>query len=274
MTPISRSSLIVGAFCCLVLASLVLQAGAAPARAASGTYVKSMAATLVFQHGARADKPGNCSALVFAQWPDVKDTVSATVRYTWRGKESTKTFSPPWDDTYHWVIDYQAPYGSHWGQIGKSWGDGPTPNDCSESSAQQRVDFGSTALVDLTIKKQPPPVITMKKGPFWLSGRGTVSIGTVTCPTGGTCTSEGPEPLRVTYRNGSKRGSFTIYVKPPRTIAGGKTRRISLRPARGIPPGILGQSRTLKVKIEAANAETETSKTLAPTLNFGAKPSG
>ena len=135
----------------LVLGFAVLAATASPAAAAPNT-TKTVDAQVIFEHGARADDPGNCSAIAFVQWKDVPGTISAKAIYTWRGSEYTKVAEPPFNDEYEWVIAYKAPAGTHRIQVGKGWSDGPVASDCSDHSAKQKEDFSVPAKVELTIE--------------------------------------------------------------------------------------------------------------------------
>jgi len=137
----------------LAVAAVAASADVSPAAAQVKTKTQTVPAEVIFEHGARADRPGNCSAIVFVQWKDVPNTISAKAFYLWKGVESSKVGEPPFDDAYSWEIDYKAPAGSHRTQVGKGWGDGPKPNDCSETSARQKEVFGTQARVELTIEQ-------------------------------------------------------------------------------------------------------------------------
>lgn len=137
----------------LALSLLALVGSPAPAGAAPTT-TKTVDGEVIFEHGARPTDPGNCSAIVFVQWKDLPGTISATAFYLWREKEYSETRQPPFDDHYEWVRVYDAPAGYHRIQVGKAWGDGPNPNDCSESSARQKEFFGTEARVVLTIQPE------------------------------------------------------------------------------------------------------------------------
>jgi hypothetical protein len=142
----------------VLLALSLLAAMASTASAATET--RTVQGELRFEHGARADDPGNCSAIVFIRWADVPGTTAATAFYTWRGDEKSKGGAPPFDDSYEWVRPYQVEPGYHWIQIGKGWSDGAKPNDCSETSERQKVDYdmspGATR-VELTVEVPDGP---------------------------------------------------------------------------------------------------------------------
>jgi hypothetical protein len=112
----------------------------------------TLPARITVENGARKDRPGNCSAVSFAMWTHVPGSVSAHVYYTWRGRDYDKQASKPFSNRYKWVIEYRAPEGKDWIQLGKSWGDGPTPNDCSEAAAKYRKDYVREAFVDVVIE--------------------------------------------------------------------------------------------------------------------------
>jgi len=109
--------------------------GVAQARSAPGGPVVAntvvVPATIVFEHGNRKNKPGNCSAVVFAKWKDVPGTTSAMVTYRWKTVDYHVEGSPPFSDQYEWVAKYRVPAGYHWLKVSAGWKDGPTPNDCS-----------------------------------------------------------------------------------------------------------------------------------------------
>ena len=132
-----------------LISALALTVG--PAHAATTT--KTVPGTLVFLHGAKPDAPGNCSAVVFAQWKEVPNTLSA--KATWvrsgDGAEFTESATAPdFHDTNDTVIRYQVPAGSHWIAIGFGSVAGAQPNDCSEMSAKQRTQVRSVRI-ELTI---------------------------------------------------------------------------------------------------------------------------
>ncbi len=115
------------------------------------TTAKVVPAIVVFGHGQNPDKVGNCSAVVFVQWVDVPNTVSARAFYTFNGKNYNKAAGPPFQDTFSLVIDYVAPVGAHRIQVGAGWAAGPKPNDCSATSEKQKTLFGTTATVEVVI---------------------------------------------------------------------------------------------------------------------------
>lgn len=120
---------------------MALTAGAWAATAAAETKEVTVPGEVVIQNKAKPTDPGNCSVITFVRWKDVPGTVSGTAYYRWRDEERSQAFRPPFDDTYTWVADYQVEPGYHWTQIGKSWSDGPFPNDCSEAAARTRTFY-------------------------------------------------------------------------------------------------------------------------------------
>jgi hypothetical protein len=111
--------------------------------------------TLVFEHGENPDDPGNCSAIIFAQWshdPQLKVISARAVVFPPEGERSTSK-DAPFDDTYTWVLTYTAPAGTHRIAIGKSWGDGPViPNDCSDANAVHLSQWPNhEARIELTV---------------------------------------------------------------------------------------------------------------------------
>lgn len=131
----------------VLVAALAVPLSTAQAR----TTTKTVPGTVVFANGQKPSNPGNCSAIVFVQWKDVPNTVSATAFYLFKGKEYSKASPSPFNDTYSWVVKYVVPAGSHWIQVGKGWSAGPVANDCSGTSAKQKGLFGTQARVVLTI---------------------------------------------------------------------------------------------------------------------------
>lgn len=128
--------------------------------ASAATEKRTVPGELKFEYGASPDDPGNCSAIVFIQWADVPGTVDATAFYTWRGKEKSIFGKPPFNDHYEWVRTYQVAAGSHWIQVGKGWSDGPTPNDCRETSEKQKKDYSfepGATRVELTVETPDGP---------------------------------------------------------------------------------------------------------------------
>jgi len=160
------------------LLALFALAAAAPAAASAGTVTKTVPAQYVFVHGQNPADPGNCSAIVFAQWTDVPGTISALARYTglvdaaWG--EQTESRPAPFDDTYKWVATYTVPAGSHWIQIGKGWRDGPGVDDCADMSAKQPALYRAPVNVDLTIQESAGCVSAHRK-----ADKATASIATL-----------------------------------------------------------------------------------------------
>jgi hypothetical protein len=138
----------------LTVAMIVVAAiglGVLTGTAAAVTEKRTVSAQVVFQHGARADDPGNCSAAYFVQWADVPGTVSGTAFYTYNGAERSKNFAPPFDDAYTWVIPYAVAPGFHWVNISVGWRDGPGADDCSVLSGRQQAIVAVPARVELTV---------------------------------------------------------------------------------------------------------------------------
>lgn len=253
----------------LVVVALVLGLGMSSAGSAQQSPTRAdekvVDATLVFLHGARPTRPGNCDAVVFAQWDHVGDTVSATASFTFNGKAATKTLAPPYDDTFTKVNTYTAPAGTHWIQIGLGFGDGPRPNDCADMSARQRAAFGPTATVKLTIAKTAPPVVTQVPGTGKFSRSRGVSVAKVRCPKGGSCRVTMDSPIRL--RIGSR--TYTLRAKVPTTVRGGEERSIGLRfnkPSQAA--ALAGRTATPRLKVTAVNGETEVSKVIARRVTF------
>ena len=119
--------------------------------ASASTTSKTLPATVAYLNGQNPTDPGNCSAIVFIQWPDVPHAVSWTVFYKRKGVETSEGASPPFDDVYKWVATYTVPAGSHWKAIGKSWSDGAQPNDCSEYIPKHQEIYGTEAHVVVEI---------------------------------------------------------------------------------------------------------------------------
>ena len=131
--------------------ALVLGLGLLAATASAETETKTVKADVVFQYGNDPADPGNCSALVFVQWPDVPGTTGGTAFYLRQGKEASEGISLPYTDTVQWVIPYTVTPGYHWVNVSKSWRDGPGVNDCSAASGRQRAIIGTEARVELTV---------------------------------------------------------------------------------------------------------------------------
>ncbi len=78
------------------------------------TEKKTVPGVVLFEHGQNPSKVGNCGAVVFVQWVDVPNTVSATAYYPFKGKEYSKTGAPPFSDIVMLTgIEYAAPAGAH-----------------------------------------------------------------------------------------------------------------------------------------------------------------
>jgi hypothetical protein len=124
----------------------------APPAAPAVTKKVTVPGTVVFRNGQRADKPGNCSAITFVEWKAVPGAVRATAYYLWKGAETSEARDAPFDNTYEWVVTYTVEPGKDWIAIGKSWGDGPRPNDCSDMLERTRGLYPNVqARVEVTV---------------------------------------------------------------------------------------------------------------------------
>lgn len=152
-TQLNAATVRVALIAVSLLAAAALATLAAPAPASAKTKVETLPAQIVFAHAQRPGKPGDCSAVVFLQWPDVKNATAWKGFYTYKGVEQTKQMGPPpFDDTYKWVATYTVPPGSHWSAFPPSWRNGATPNDCSDMSEKQKAVYGTTARVEVTVE--------------------------------------------------------------------------------------------------------------------------
>jgi hypothetical protein len=125
------------------------------------TEVKSVPVELVFENKQDPGDPGHCAANVFFKWQDVPYTLSAIVHYTYKGEDRTVSGTPPFDDHYSFVTDFNVPVGSHWLAGPPSWKDGPIANDCSSSRVVYEERYTQPAHADLTLEVQAPPAPTI-----------------------------------------------------------------------------------------------------------------
>ncbi len=133
-----------------IVAIVLALALAAPA-AAQETVTRTVPAEVVYTNANRPGDPGNCSAVVFVKWADVPGTISAKAIYTWKGAETSEVKPPPFSDTYELVATYTVDPGFHWINVGRSWSDGPRPNDCSATREKYKTLIGPVARVELTL---------------------------------------------------------------------------------------------------------------------------
>lgn len=127
------------------------------------TEVKSVPVELVFENKQDPGDPGHCAATVFFKWSDVPYTLSAIVHYTYKTEERTLSGTPPFDDHFNFVTNFDVPVGSHWLAAPPSWKDGPTANDCSSSRLVYEERYLQPAHADLTVEVQEP--VTPKTDP-------------------------------------------------------------------------------------------------------------
>ncbi len=130
------------------LAAMALTASTA---SAATTKTKTVPGTVVFAHGQKAGKPGSCSAIVFVQWTNVPNTISARAFFKFQGQERSESRAAPFDDHYEWVAIYDVPPGAHWIQVSQSWRNGSKPSTCEDLEAKNKTIIGTEARVELTI---------------------------------------------------------------------------------------------------------------------------
>ncbi len=143
---------------------------------------RTLQAQVVYEHGNRPEKPGNCSAVVFVQWPHVANASSFTVHYTFNGAPQTLSTKPPFEDVYVWVKEYRALAGYDRVHIGQSWVDGFKTDTCERFEAKQRAVYGTQASVDVSGEG---PALQMRMKALQVAPRGddkpqTVVLATVT----------------------------------------------------------------------------------------------
>lgn len=154
-----RSALTGAVIALVLLVVLALALSDAPAASAvePKTEVKSVPVELVFENKQDPGDAGHCAATVFFKWLDVPYTLSAVVHYTYKSEERTESGTPPFDDHFSFVADFDVPAGSHWLAAPPSWKDGPTANDCSSSKVIYEERYFQPAHADLTVEVQEPP---------------------------------------------------------------------------------------------------------------------
>jgi hypothetical protein len=156
----SLNPLPVGRRAAALLLPLIVLLGLAANPAAADTKTVTVPATLVFQHGANPDPahPGNCSALVFAQWASTGQNVTsgtATVKFQSPAGYTTASSAagPLFQDTTQYVRTYTVSPGAHWINVGTSGGDGVEPDDCHALDARHHELFaGAVATIALTVE--------------------------------------------------------------------------------------------------------------------------
>lgn len=137
---------------------------ASPAAAAGGTREMSVQGTLVISTDNDPANLGDCGTLVFYQWKDVPNTVSATVTFTAAtGKEHSETAAGP---SFHDYMTKQkppryAPLGSHWISVGWSYSSGGSPTQrntkCKDYfEPKMRAYYPATAKIVLTVEDAAP----------------------------------------------------------------------------------------------------------------------
>ncbi len=141
-----RRTLRTAALCLAAAAALV---GVVASLASAVAKPRTVPAQIVYEHGNRPGDPGNCSAVVFAQWEHVPAS-SVVVRYSYNGVATSKASAFPFDNEYQLVKLYVAPVGYDRVNLGGSWADGPIANDCSDKEPKQRALLGTEATVEIT----------------------------------------------------------------------------------------------------------------------------
>jgi hypothetical protein len=200
---------------------------AAPASSSADveTLKKTVDAKIVFEYGANPARPGNCSAVAFAEWKDVPGTKSAlATTVTAAGKKIEVTASAPdFHDYNHTAREYFAPPGSHRIIIGAGWGDGPKPNDCGLTSLKQRESLINPVTVELTFEGEPPELEGFGRDQK-LDFEQRANIVSVTCPAGGSCDIEYPKLIHIKL----KRKRYPVRVVGQKRLKGGETGRIQV----------------------------------------------
>ncbi len=235
----------------LLLAMSALLGATSSAGAATVKITKP--AQLVFHHGAKADDPGNCSALYFVQWPHVPNVTSATgVIHRTDGTPKTEMAGgPDFHNVSSTVITYTVPAGHDWVALGAGWADGPVANDCSDMSARQRALYDpspSKIWVELRTEVEAPRIRAIR-GAVILNRARVAAIATVACPAGGACTVAAPTTVKVTV-NGTR---YTVNVIAPKRVLAGKTANVSVRFPAAAATALSGRSVSTAVRITAAN---------------------
>ena len=125
-------------------------------------------ARIVIKHGNRPSDPGNCSAVVFAQWKDVPGTTAATVSYVWQGEDHSVSGKAPFPAKFNIVATYRVPEGYRWIVVGYSHADGPTPNDCSQVVSRIKPLYSANgASAELTVVQSAKCVEALHQRSRW-----------------------------------------------------------------------------------------------------------
>lgn len=254
--------------CALTLLSLAALA-LFPASSFADTVLKSVDGTIIFANGSNPTNPGNCSAVVFAQWKHVPNTVYATAS-TVRSNGKTVTQSakgPNFHDVNTTAKTYIAPAGNHWIVLGANWGSGAKPCDGSQWQATQRASYPNDVKIDLTLQGDAPTVRGVGGAPDVGNNR-RVEVATIQCPKGGNCTAKMPSSVVIKCGGGKK---CRIAVDSPFYISGGRRRSVFLQLSKKVERRLEGKRIRVKIPITATNLGVfETKTTIRPYVDVPA----
>jgi hypothetical protein len=129
---------------------------AVPAAADAKTTTKTVDAIVVAKNGQKPTDPGNCAAILFAQWKHVPNVTSATVRFavtTSQGPraESVTQKGPAFDNHLVFIATFDVAQGSDWVAFGTSWRDGPGVETCAAMATKMSGAIVRPVTVELTI---------------------------------------------------------------------------------------------------------------------------
>jgi hypothetical protein len=134
---------------------------AVPVAAEGATKEVSVPGTLVISTANNPANLGACGTLVFYEWSDVPNTVSATVNYMKNGAPASETAAAPFHDALpKEKPPRHAPPGRHWISVGWSYAAGgsttePNQHCKNEFEPKVRAAYAPTATVVLTVSVVP-----------------------------------------------------------------------------------------------------------------------
>jgi hypothetical protein len=114
---------------------------------------------------------------------------------------------------------------------------------------------------------KPTARITTRSGARKLDSKRRVTLATVGCPAGATCSVTAPKTVKVTIK--SKR--FTVTVVAAETLAGGRSMNVGLQLSKSAAKRLKGRTAKVTLKLSArAGTTTPTTMTVQATIT-GAK---
>ena len=254
----------------LTTLGLVLTPAAANAdRGPDAIVERTVPATFEFREFVQPGMEPYCGEAGFVQWDHVDKVTTATAKYRGRSAYAADTGGPfsdyetsasntvtaAFNNVFNFGATYTVDPGHDW--IAVTWVAGGSAT-CTDGASriQRMVDQGVPPVVTLSVQVAAPAVTSTRKTQRLASNR-FASIGTVTCPTDGSCTIKAPKSVKVRL-DGS---SYSLPVRVPKQISAGKSVAVRVKISRAAASALSGDRVTPKVKVVATTAGVATTRT-------------